>query len=194
MYCTNCDRESKNLRVCPFCFTPYPQEGASARRPSLRQNSPDRSPPSPGPMAQGRALLERAKWWVMLQTPLVRYVGAAIIVVIVLWAFTGSDEPPIVETTAPSTLVVTAADREQAAAFIRATRETALVDVQRDEIFVSYPAASFPVRDEGQIELARRFARADEIVEGRKRRIFFYNPNGKLFAQSDAVRGLVVVP
>ena len=35
--------------------------------------------------------------------------------------------------------------------------------------------------------------RADEIVEGRKRRIYFYNPNGKLFAQADAVRGVVLV-
>ena len=34
---------------------------------------------------------------------------------------------------------------------------------------------------------------ADEIVEGRKRRIYFYNPNGKLFAQADGVRGVVLV-
>ena len=47
--------------------------------------------------------------------------------------------------------------------FERQTRETALVDIQ-----------------------------ADEIVEGRKRRICLYNPNGKLFAQADEVRGVVL--
>jgi hypothetical protein len=41
--------------------------------------------------------------------------------------------------------------------------------------------------------VAQQFAEADGILEGRKRRIFFYNPNGKLFAQSDATRGVILV-
>ena len=36
--------------------------------------------------------------------------------------------------------------REQALATIKRTRESAIVDVQQDEVFVSYPAATFPVR------------------------------------------------
>lgn len=60
-------------------------------------------------------------------------------------------------------------------------------------MFVSYPAATFPLLEEGQVALAQQFARADEIVEGRKRRIFFYNPSGRIFAQSDGVTGVTVI-
>jgi hypothetical protein len=83
--------------------------------------------------------------------------------------------------------------REEALALIKRTRETALVDMQADEVYVSYPAATFPLLPEGQIALAQQFARADEIVEGKKRRIFFHNPSGKVFAQSDGVTGVTVV-
>jgi hypothetical protein len=38
-----------------------------------------------------------------------------------------------------------------------------------------------------------QFARADETLQGRKRRIFFHSPSGRMFAQSDAVTGLTVV-
>jgi hypothetical protein len=33
---------------------------------------------------------------------------------------------------------------------------------------------------------------ADEVVEGKKRRIFFYSPTGRMFAQSDAVTGITI--
>jgi len=49
------------------------------------------------------------------------------------------------------------------------------------------------VLEAGQLALVQQFTNADEIVEGRKRRIYYYNPNGKLFAQSDGVRGVVLV-
>ena len=77
----------------------------------------------------------------MPQTPIVRWSGAGIVVVLVLWLVTGGGR------------------RE----FERQTRETALVDIQADEVFVSYPAATFPVREAGQLALVQQFTQADEV-------------------------------
>lgn len=192
MYCSVCDRESKNRRVCPYCFTPYPEEGASAKRPSMRQTSPSASNAS-APPSGGGGFLASVRGVIAAQSPVVRWTGAGIIAVLLIWKLTGSREPSVEPGVVPSDIVATPVQYEEAVAVIRSTRETALVDIQQDEVFVSYPAATFPVLDAGQLALAQRFAAADEIVEGRKRRIFFYNPNGKLFAQSDGVRGVVRV-
>lgn len=192
MYCSVCDRESKNRRVCPYCFTPYPEEGASAKRPSMRQTSQSASNAQAGPTGIG-AFFGSVRGVVMAQSPLVRWTGAVIIAVLLIWKFTGSSEPNPEPGVVASEIVATPVQYEEAVATIRSTRESALVDIQQDEVFVSYPAATFPVLEAGQLALAERFARADEIVEGRKRRIFFYNPNGKLFAQADGVRGVVLV-
>jgi len=129
----------------------------------------------------------------MRQTPVVRWSALGIVVVGVLWLATGSSEGTGPGGGSPASVIATPLQRDEALAVIRQTRESALVDVQQDEVFVSYPAATFPVREEGQLALVQQFAEADGIVEGRKRRIFFYNPNGKLFAQSDASRGVIIV-
>jgi hypothetical protein len=118
---------------------------------------------------------------------------AGIFVALVLWIVTSSSGPTFEDGVVQSEIIATPLQREEALAIIRQTRESALVDIQQDEVFVSYPAATFPVRPEGQLALVQQFTQADEIVEGRKRRIFFYNPNGKLFAQTDGVRGVVLV-
>lgn len=115
-----------------------------------------------------------------------------IVVVALLWVVTSSSNGTP-SGAPPPAVIATPLQRDEALSVIRQTRETALVDVQQDEVFVSYPAATFPVREEGQLALVQQFAEADGIVEGRKRRIFFYNPNGKLFAQSDAARGVIIV-
>jgi hypothetical protein len=195
MLCTACNRESKNLRVCPYCFTPYPVEPkASGARQSVRSNAPSAPAKSLGTeLAAGAAhAYATARAFVMKQTPTVRWAGAGILLVLVLWMATGG-EPEFEAGVVQSDIIATPLQRDEAIALIRQTRETALVDIQQDEVFVSYPAATFPVREDGQLALAQQFAQADEIVEARKRRIFFYNPNGKLFAQSDGVRGVVLV-
>lgn len=191
MYCSVCDRDSKNRRVCPYCFTPYPEEGASAKRPSMRQASPKASNASA--QSGGGAFFASVRGVVMAQSPLVRWTAAVIIAVLLIWNVTGSGESSIEPGVVQSDIIATPIQYEEAVVIIRNTRESALVDIQQDEVFVSYPAATFPVLEEGQLALAQRFARADEIVEGRKRRIFFYNPNGKLFAQADGVRGVVLL-
>lgn len=196
MICTACNRESKNLRVCPFCFTPYPPEPtAGSKRASTRMSSSKIPAPSLGGEMKAGAgnAASGLRDLVMRQSPMVRFAGAGIILVAILWLATGGNEPAFEPGVVQSNIIATPLQRDEALALIRTTRETALVDVQQDEVFVSYSPTTFPVREEGQLAIAQQFAQADEIVEGRKRRIFFYNPNGKLFAQADGVRGVMMV-
>lgn len=190
MLCTACNKESKNLRVCPYCFTPYPSEPAPGARASIRMSAPVGAT---GAAGAGKSLSTEVRAFVMRQSPVVRWSALGIIVVALLWALTSPGDSGTGSGSTAEAVTATPLQRDEALAVIRQTRESALVDVQQDEVFVSYPAATFPVREEGQLALVQQFAQADGIVEGRKRRIFFYNPNGKLFAQSDATRGVILV-
>lgn len=190
MVCVSCGKESKNLRVCPFCFTPYPAQAAQQRQ---TQRVAAAGSLFGRLSTTAKTVYASARAFAMRQTPLVRYAGAGIIVVLVLWVATGGGQRQFEVGVVQSDIIATPLQRDEAIALIRQTREQALVDIQSDEVFVSYPAATFPVQEAGQLALVQQFTEADEIVEGRKRRIFFYNPNGKLFAQSDGVRGVVLV-
>lgn len=197
MLCAVCNKESKNLRVCPFCYTPYPTEPVTgAGRRSSTRMSPTTAPAKKSPLGDFIALVKErgAIAWAKfrLQTPLVQYTTGGILLVLVLWVVT-REEPQFEAGVVQSDVIATPIQRDEALAVIKQTRETAVVDIQQDEVFVSYPAATFPVMEAGQLALVQRFTSADEIVEGRKRRIYFYNPNGKLFAQADGVRGVVLV-
>lgn len=190
MICINCGKESKNRRVCPFCFTENPTETpsrGSASRDAAVEAWRDASGVFGGLIAPVRQLFLR-------QTPVTRYSILGILAVLVLWALLPSsgDEVQIERGVAQSEIIATPMQREEALQLIKRTRETALVETQNDEVFVSYPAATFPLKDAGRLALIQQFARADEIVEGRKRRIFFHNPNGQLFGQADPVRGVVL--
>jgi len=189
MICIACNKESKNLRVCPFCFTPYPAAQAQKRQSQRVQAAGSPFGRFAGPVAEYFGI---ARTWFLRQTSVVRWSAVGIVVLILFWMFTGPSDPRLEPGVAQSNIIASPLEREEALAIIKQTRESALVDIQSDEVFVSYPAATFPVRGEGQLALAQQFARADEIVEGRKRRIFFYNPNGKLFAQTDGAQGVVL--
>lgn len=192
MRCNACDKESNNQRVCPYCFTPYPAAGGA--KTGGRGSTSARAVPDTGTSAtQALAPIKAA---FLKQTPLVRFSLVGIVAVLLLWTFTGGSDDRGVDLSpgsVPSNIIATPMQREEALALIKRTRETALVDMQADEVYVSYPAATFPLLPEGQIALAQQFARADEIVEGKKRRIYFHNPSGKVFAQSDGVTGVTVV-
>lgn len=211
MICAVCNKESNNRRVCPYCFTPYPSDAPESRQSTgtTRQSagasrqsvgtpkanwSGDRMP---SPAAEGGigGAIERVRALFMRQTPVVRWSVAGIAAVFVIWMIVGggNGEKTYAGGSVPSNIIATPMQREEAIALVKYTRETALVDTQADEVFVSYPAATFPLLEEGQVALAQQFARADEIVEGRKRRIFFYNPSGRIFAQSDGVTGVTVI-
>lgn len=198
MICAVCGKESNNRRVCPYCFTPYPAEAPQSRQSTSVGRQSTSAPRQGAPAEAGEgfrlpAFLEPARAFVMRQSPVVRWTGLGMLILLVAWFATarGSDSPvDLTPGTVPSNIIASPMQRAEAIALIKRTRETALVDMSQDEVFVSYPAATFPVQSEGQVALAQQFARADEIVEGRKRRIFFYNPSGRLFAQSDGVTGV----
>lgn len=192
MRCNACDKESNNQRVCPYCFTPYPAAGSA--KGGGRSSTSARAVPAESGNAVTQALMP-LKATFLKQSPLVRFSLVGIAAVLLLWTFTGGSSNGGVDLTpgsVPSNIIATPMQREEALALIKRTRETALVDMQADEVYVSYPAATFPLLPEGQIALAQQFARADEIVEGKKRRIFFHNPSGKVFAQSDGVTGVTI--
>lgn len=201
MRCPTCEKESTNRRVCPHCFTPYPADaadGAGKRKSSATPRVSAAVTTWPGQPAQAGAKKEAAATGPLRglveafrrQSPIVRWSSAGIALVLLLWAFTGRERSftqEMVERVQPDERPMS---REEAIAHIRRTRETALVETQADEVHVSYGASTFPVQPEGQLALVRQFIRADEIVEGRKRRIFFYAPSGRLFAQADGAGGV----
>lgn len=191
MLCTTCNRESKNLRVCPYCFTPYPPEAiAAARRTPHRSGTTgDITPVVKAAATDG---WQRASAWMVRQPLSLRIAGGTLVLAVLLWLIVPGEQVdrPVV---LPSDITATPMQRAEAEALLRQTRQNALVDVQQDEVFVSYPEATFPALEAGRLALAREFAQADEIVEGRKRRINFYDPSGKLFAQSDAIEGLRII-
>jgi hypothetical protein len=198
MLCTSCGRDSTNRRVCPFCFTPYPPpEDANAT--SLRRsgNTPRVSPERT--LTQTLEHVARdSQAFVMRQTPVVRWVGLGIALVLVFWAFSGGDEAPARGANSSDAAGSPVAGglpemtRDQAVAHMQTIRSNSLVEMHNDEVFVSFTAANFPVSEDGQLALVKQFVRADELVEGRRRRIFFHNPNGRLFAQSDVVTGVTI--
>lgn len=188
MVCAVCNRESNNKRVCPYCFTPYPPEAPKGRSTTAvpRQTTATKVPAEPageGPVAAITAL-------VMKQSPIVRWSGLGIIILSLIWITTSGDQPDLEPGSVPSNIIASEMMREEAIALMQRTRETALVETQSDEVSVSFPAATWPQEREGQIALAQQFARADEIIEGKKRRIVFHDPSGRVFARADGVTGV----
>lgn len=237
-FCTKCGKESTNLRVCPHCFTPYPEgvpgarpsgtmprrstgsmraieepmSGPSASGPSrrptgavpaspegptygrrstgaIRLTPPDQVEGSRGALAPILDALRRQSWVVRISA-----VGIAVLLVVLNRGSSEEAGAAAVAPVVPSTLTATPAERDEALRLIARTRDSALIETQVDEVMVSYSAAVFPLDAASQRQLVTAFARADEIAEGRKRRIYFYNPSGRVFAQSDGVTGLTVKP
>jgi hypothetical protein len=62
---------------------------------------------------------------------------------------------------------------------------TAQIEERAGEITIHVPASGFPERRDGQLAWAQQYARADEVVQGKKRIINFSDPGGLRFARSD---------
>lgn len=199
MICSSCSKESANRRVCPYCFTPYPGEAPASRASVQRSRESVRTAPVGSPGGTLATSVTNASsgfsQFVRRQSPIVRWSGLGILMMGMLWYFTGDDPrltaPP---GEVPANIITAPMQRDEAIALVKQTREQALVEMQSDEVFVTYDARTFPEQIEGRLALAQQFTRADEIVEGRKRRIFFSDPNGRVFAQSDGVKGVRLAP
>ena len=122
MVCISCNKESNNLRVCPFCFTPYPAQAAQKRQTQRvnRAGSPAQRLVEPL-----KDYYATARTFAMRQTPVVRWSGAGIIVVLFLWVVTGGGRRKFEVGVVQSEIIATPLQREEALALIRQTRTTA---------------------------------------------------------------------
>ena len=73
----------------------------------------------------------------------------------------------------------------QAEAVLKRMKENAEVANKGTDIIVNIPARIWPSRRVGQLAMAQEYMHAVEKVEGVKRSILFYNPEGVMFARTD---------
>lgn len=190
MLCPNCGKESNNIRVCAFCQAPYPIGGpadAGAPRDVRAGASPRTSKPTSsrellGDLDQAIARRSRAKRWGAIGLLTVFVLG---------YYFVGRERSIPVGEVLPN-LIAAPMSRAEAAATLNATNGTAQVEERDGGLIVRIAAATFPQRRDGQLALAQQYARADEVVLGRKRSISFLDPDGNQFARADPEKGVMM--
>jgi hypothetical protein len=184
MLCPKCGKDSNNVRVCAFCQTPYPTDVADGKGASRSARA----------MASKRAagLAGRPRAIVARLSPVQRWGIIGVLAVVTAGYYVATRERVIpVNVTVPN-LIAAPMSPGEAASTLRTVNATAQVEVRNGEVSVRISAASFPQKREGQLALAQQYARADEIVEGRKRPINFLEPDGTRFARSDPEKGVVL--
>jgi hypothetical protein len=191
MLCPKCGKESNNLRVCAFCQTPYPTDG-SALAPTPRFTravaSPQASKATPsrttatGDPRIGMARRSRAKRWGAIGL-LAAFTGA--------FYFASRDRVIPVGVAIPN-LIVAPMSTFEANGLLKMVEGTGQVEERGGELTVKIATAIFPERRDGQLALAQQYARAVEIVQGRKRAISFLDPSGNRFAKADPEKGVVM--
>lgn len=183
MLCPKCGKESHNVRVCAFCQTPYPTDLVDSR--DLSRHTRATSLKSAGVAGSPRAIVARlssAQRWGII---------ALLAVVTAGYYFATRERVIPVGVTMPE-VISAPMTPAQAAGTLKTVNRAAQVEVRDDELFVRIASAAFPQRREGQLVLAQQYARADEIVEGRKRAINFLDPDGNRFARSDPGKGVAM--
>jgi hypothetical protein len=188
MLCPKCEKESNNLRVCPFCQTPYPIDRESRGTPRMSRSvtSPRGTASIPSRAAGdpriAMASKSKAKRWGLIGV-LAVFTGG-------YWFFTR--EPSIPVGVAIPNLIAGTMTQIEAAAILRNANGTAEPEVKDGILVVKIGATIFPERRMGQIALAQQYSRADEIVNGKKRAISFVDPGGQKFASADPQKGVVM--
>lgn len=190
MVCGNCGKESNNLRVCPFCHTPYAPEPAprASQRVSTQtnpalQNIPQtsrRSTPGMAAMAES----EKPPFFASARSRIMVWSAVGVFALAVGGLFVLYRERPIPNGVVLPNIILAPMTAAEADVIVRRIAETGKVDASGAEVAVHFPAATFPLHRDGQLALAQQYARADEIVEGRKRPIAFYDPDGRVFARA----------
>jgi hypothetical protein len=170
--CDKCGKESHNLRMCPFCFAEYSQPRGGARQ------------------STGFALSNSAL--ALKLSPPVRWGLLAVIVLLGGWYFFLGRERTIPTGVVVANLVAAPMSRGEAEALLRRVKAEATVEDRGGSLRVSFPAALWPERRAGQLAAAQQYARAVDVVEGRKRDISFFDPSGTLYAKATA-EGVVMV-
>ncbi len=181
MLCPKCGKESHNLRVCAFCQTPYPLD-RSAQGGASRGGRATASARGSSGLGPAIARVARLKRW-----------GA----IGLLAVFTAGYWFVIRERTIPvgvvvPNLITVPMTPASAAAHLKEVENASKVELRNGELTVQISAALFPQRRDGQLALAQQYARADEIVQGRKRAISFLDPTGSRFAKADPDKGVMM--
>jgi hypothetical protein len=180
MLCPKCGKESHNVRVCAHCQTPYPTDSVESQGATRRAHGAAwwRS----GSLGRVIARLSRTQRWGVI---------GLLAVVAVGYYFATRERVIPVDVVVPN-LIAAAMSPAEAASILKTVNKTAQVEVRDGELTVRISAAAFPQRRAGQLALAQQYARADEIVEGRKRAISFLDPDGNRFARSDPEKGVAM--
>ncbi len=184
MLCPKCGKESNNLRVCAFCQTPYPTD-APARSGTPRSTTAIQGGRQSSSIAAGdpRIAMRRAqtKRWVFIGVLAAFTVG---------YYFITRDRVIPVGVPMPN-LIAGPMSQINAEGLLKSVNATAQIEERAGELTVHVPAALFPERRDGQLAWAQQYARADEVVEGKRRIINFSDPGGIRFARSDE-KGVVM--
>ena len=132
----------------------------------------------------------RAWRWYRAQTPIVRRL-LPVIVALLIFALIPIDDGANM---GPGVTVpkVTPDARAQAESLLSATATRATIEQSGEELVVTYSITGFPEDAEAQRQLAEAYARADALIHARRRTIYFYTPQGRVFAKSDSVVGVVL--
>lgn len=184
MLCPKCGKESNNVRVCAFCQTPYPTDVTDPHG-SSRGHRATASMKAAGLAGNPRAVIAR-------MSPMQRWGVIGLLAVVTVGYYFATRERVIPVGVAVPNLIAAPMSPGEAAGILRTVNKSAQVELRNGEVSVRITAAAFPQQRAGQLALAQQYARADEIVEGRKRPINFLDPDGTRFARSDPEKGVVL--
>lgn len=180
MLCPKCGKESHNVRVCAHCQTPYPTDGVNPRGPS--RNARGTASWRRGDPRDAIARLSHAQRWGII----------GLLAVATMGYYFATRERVIPVGVAVPNLIAAPMSPGEAASTLQTVNKNAQVEVRAGELTVRIAAVAFPQKREGQLALAQQYARADAIVEGRKRAINFLDPDGNRFARADAEKGVAM--
>ena len=172
--------------MCPFCHTEYlpPQRSSRLSVPTPRASM---AAVSSTPVASGRPNFQKKGL-----SPVTKFGMPVLVVGFCVWYFVIAGERRIPVGVVIPNIVNAPMPKNLAEAFLARINATAKVATKDDELIVTFTAAMWPERREGQIALAQQYTRALEVLEGKKRKIGFYDPLGVLTAKADA-NGVMMV-
>jgi hypothetical protein len=190
MLCPKCGKESNNLRVCAHCQTPYPVDPPRGSTPRYTGAVPRTTGSISAVGAAGdpriamarRSSASKIKRWSIIGVLAVFTVG---------YYFYTRDRVIPVGVALPN-LIDHPMLPGEATATISTVNAKAIVEMRGNELTVRIAAERFPERRDGQLALAQQYARADEIVQRRKRLISFLDPSGVPFARADPEKGVTM--
>lgn len=135
-------------------------------------------------------IVGRAWRWYRGQSAIVRRLLPVIVLLIGIALIPVSDT----EHMGPGVTVpkATPAARVAAESLLAQTRQRATIEQSGEELVVTYGVTGFPTDEAGQQALAEAYARADALIAGKRRTIYFYSPLGRVFAKSDSVVGVAL--